>query len=418
MGAGKSKGSSALRFIKPLLALGILALVAWMLPWKDSLTLTPSGGEATGPTKLHGEFGEGSDWKEDRVLFRIAPGEAEAIGLESTPEGGPLLAVERGGQATMSLGGAPVGVEASWEPSMPTVFSKVEPTGVALAMALFMGALLFGITRWWRLLHLVGCDTTWWNVLRLTYLGLFFNLVMPGLTGGDVAKAVMVVREHPERRGKALMSVVVDRIIGLLTLALLALVVILISGDTFAELRAPMIGFCVAGVGGALLYFNKTLRRICRFDAILDRLPLGDKLKTLDEAAHMYMAHPVELTVAVVLSLGNHSMAILAVWALGTSFGVTEDVVGVLDYFALVPIANIVSSIPIAPAGWGVGEAAYVFLFKMIGAMPSLGVAISVSFRICQMLLSLLGGLFLLAPGARADLDELEHEVAEAEATS
>ena len=412
---------SALRFVKPVLALAILALVAWMLPWQDQLTMTQPGGERL---TFPGSIAEGSDWKLDEVGFLVDPDLLDGVGIQahgasSAAPGAPLeLAAVRGGPVTAPSVEGVLGSEAAWEPGMPTVFASVELGGVALAMALFFGALIFGITRWWRLLHLVGCDTTWWNVLRLTYLGLFFNLVMPGLTGGDVAKAVLVVREHPERRGKALMSVVVDRVIGLLTLALLALVVILLSGETFAALRLPMLGFCAAGFGGALLYFNKTLRRAFRFDALLARLPLGDKLKTLDEAAHLYMAHPVELVVAMALSLGNHASAILAVWALGTSFGVTAAEVGVLDYFALVPIANIVSSIPIAPAGWGVGEAAYVFLFKLIGASASLGVAVSVSFRLCQVLLSLLGGLFLLAPGAKAELAELEHEVAEVEATS
>jgi uncharacterized protein (TIRG00374 family) len=279
-------------------------------------------------------------------------------------------------------------------------------------MALFFCALLFGVTRWWRLLLLVGCEARWWSALRLTYLGLFFNLVMPGLTGGDVAKAVLVVREHPERRARALMSVVVDRLIGLATLALLALVVVLITGETFAEVRLPMLAFFFAGVGGALVYFNGRVRKLLHFDALLDKLPLGDKLRTLDEAAQHYFAHPVELFFAVLLSLGNHAGAICAVWALGRSFGVTAGEVNLLEYFALVPIANIVSSIPIAPSGWGVGEAVYIYLFTLIGASASLGVAVSVSFRLCQLLLGLLGGLFLLAPGARAELGELESEVA------
>ncbi|MDF1800431.1 MAG: lysylphosphatidylglycerol synthase transmembrane domain-containing protein [Planctomycetota bacterium] len=416
MGEAKTKSGGLLRFLKPLFAIAILGLVAWMLPWEDRLTLVgPGGDEQT----LVGDFAAGTDWKQAEVLFQVP---VESLGDAGAGAAAPgelvTLRAEREGDARLPVGDVLLGTGASWEPGMPTVFGSVEPGGVALAMVLFMGALLFGITRWWRLLMLAGCTTTWWNVLRLTYLGLFFNLVMPGLTGGDVAKAVIVVREHPERRGRALMSVVVDRLIGLGTLAVLALVVILISGETFAPLRLPMLGFCVAGVGGALLYFNGTLRRLFRFDALLDKLPLGDKLKTLDEAARLYFAHPIELGVAMVLSLGNHASAILAVWALGTAFGVTAAEVSVLDYFALVPVANIVSSVPIAPAGWGVGEAVYAFLFQMIHAPETLGVAISASFRICQVLLSLLGGLFLLSSGARVELEELEAEVAEVEASN
>jgi len=401
----KAKSHPILRFLKPLFAIAVLAFVFKMMPWTDHLKWQSVEGEAI---ELEGEIV--GDWKGSTIQFLVAEDEVSDFAGDQVTAVRDMDVSMPGVEATIELGSA-----ASWDPGMGTVFRSVDPTWVAAGMALFFCALLFGVTRWWRLLHLVGCEASWWNVLRLTYLGLFFNLVMPGLTGGDVAKAVLVVREHPERRARALMSVVVDRIIGLATLALLALVVVLITGETFAEVRLPMLAFFFAGVGGALVYFNRHVRRLLRFDALLAKLPLGDKLATLDEAAQHYFAHPVELFFAMLLSLGNHASAICAVWALGLSFGVTAGEVNLLEYFALVPIANIVSSIPIAPSGWGVGEAVYIYLFTLVGASASLGVAVSVSFRLCQLLLGLLGGLFLLAPGARAELDELETEVAEIE---
>ena len=404
-GPEKRARHPVLRLLKPLLAVVVLAVVFRLLPWTDRLHFTAPGGQVV---EARGELV--GDWKAAEVHFEVS-----ADG--DTPLAGKVLFAAREGAAKIPgiETSEELGSLAGWDPGMTTVFQSVEPTGVALAMGLFFVALLFGVTRWWRLLRLVGCDTTWWNAMRLTYLGLFFNLVMPGLTGGDVAKAVLVVREHPERRARALMSVIVDRLIGLGTLALLALTVILISGDTFAELRTPMLVCFALGVGGALAYFSKGLRRLVRLDELLAKLPLGDKLRMLDEAAQHYLAHPVELFFAVLLSLGNHTGAIIAVWALGRSFGVTAGDVSVLDYFAVVPVANIVSSIPISPSGWGVGEAIYIYLFELVGASASLGVAVSVSFRLCQLLLGLLGGLFLLAPGARAELVELEADVAEFE---
>ena len=400
-----AKKSSLLAILKPLLAIAVLAVVFSMLPWTDVLKY-----QSSGPVKVAGEI-EG-DWKADAIVFRVTNAAEESVAVYQ---------VARGGEVLVLAGSAPspaLGTNASWDPGMLTVFRSVDLAWVAMAMALFFVALLFGVTRWWRLLALVECRSSWFNVMRLTYLGLFFNLVMPWLTGGDVAKAVLVVRENPERRAWALMSVIVDRVLGLATLALLALVVVLISGDTFAELRLPMLGCFVLGILGSFAYFNKPLRKRLRLDRLLAKLPMADKLRDLDKAAHHYFEHPIELLVAVGLSLGNHTGAIVAVWALGNSFGVTAADVGLLDYFALVPIANIVSSVPIMPGGWGVGEAVYIYLFTLIGAKASLGVAVSVSFRLCQVLLSLLGGMFLLAPGARAELDDLEELEFEPEAPS
>ena len=78
------------------------------------------------------------------------------------------------------------------------------------------------------------------------------------------------------------------------------------------------------------------------------------------------------------------------------------------DYFFIVPIASVVQGIPIAPAGWGVGEAVYGFLISKFGAtvlpgvpeaeqiMRTRGVALSVLHRVHIAAWSLLGGLLML----------------------
>jgi hypothetical protein len=48
----------------------------------------------------------------------------------------------------------------------------------------------------------------------------------------------------------------------------------------------------------------------------------------------------------------------------------------------------------------------------MLGGSASLGIAISVTFRLLLLSFGLVGGLFLLAPGGRVDLDEVERESA------
>ena len=92
-------------------------------------------------------------------------------------------------------------------------------------MLLFSCGILFTAIRWWRLLAAAGCPTTLFNAVRLTFVGLFFNLVMPGLTGGDLVKAVAVARENPDRKAGAVMSIAVDRLLGLFVLALVAALV-------------------------------------------------------------------------------------------------------------------------------------------------------------------------------------------------
>ncbi|QDU67522.1 lysylphosphatidylglycerol synthase transmembrane domain-containing protein [Engelhardtia mirabilis] len=392
-----------LRWAQPIVGALILAFVASRLPWSDQLVLT-----AADKTEhvLAGEL-EG-DWKAgdgDGVVATFRP--TERPGSLGTPWS-PQAAYELTWTGERwEAQGQPVELR----PSMPRVFADLNPYGLLVAMGCFFVALICGVTRWWRLLNLAGCVVRWWDTFRLTFLGLFFNMVVPGLTGGDLIKAVLVVRENPKKRADALVSVFVDRILGLGTLAALAAVVIFVIGGPFAPLKTPISVVLAIMVLGALTYVNPTLRRLVRFDALMAKLPLGEKFKQLDDAVVFYTGHPLELLFAIALSLGNHFGAISGVMALSIAFGMPLAAIGFWDYVAIVPVANIVSSLPIAPGGWGLGEAVYGYLYKLMGQSIAIGVAVSVTFRLCQILLGLIGGLYLLRPGASDEVHQAEAEL-------
>ncbi len=393
-----------LRWIQPLVVVGLLAWVASNLPWSDRLDWKDdAGGSVRG--RIEG------DWKGDAVRFAPRVEDRGAVERGAAPE---VWVAALGEDGVHRVEGRP----AALSPSMQRVFLSVERGPLALAMGCFLLGLSLAVTRWWRLLALAGCRVRWSGVFRLTFLGLFFNLVVPGLTGGDVVKAVLAVRENPERRADALVSVVVDRLLGLLALAALAMVVILLLGGPFAVLRWPMAVALTGLVLGGLVYVNGPLRRAVRFDALLERLPFSAKLRELDRAVLVYTAKPAELAAALALSLGNHFAVIAGVLSLGLAFGVSLAQVGVLDYVAIVPVASMVSALPVAPGGWGVGEAAYHYLFELVGASGALGVAVSVAYRLCQVLLGLAGGLYLLRPAHRRDLRAAERERADSAAAS
>ena len=129
------------------------------------------------------------------------------------------------------------------------------------------------------------------------------------------------------------------------------------------------------------------------------RLPGGSLVKKLDEAVLIYSKHPAELAWAVLFSVGNHLSVFAGIYLLAQSFGATD--LSLFEGFAVVSIGNIVSALPVAPGGWGVGEAAYGYLFDMLGSSRTLGLATSITFRLALMAIGLLGGLLLVLPGGR-----------------
>ncbi|MBM3988876.1 MAG: flippase-like domain-containing protein, partial [Planctomycetes bacterium] len=248
-----------------------------------------------------------------------------------------------------------------------------------------------------------GCPTGFFEAFRLTYIGFFFNIVVPGLTGGDVVKAVMVARRHPERKAAAAISVLVDRLIGVLVLALLGALTILAQGERFAAVRTPLLvglGFAVLGVLG---YTNATLRRVVGFERWIDKLPMAGMFRQIDEAATIYSRRPLEFALALLFSLFNQACVIGALSMLGASFG--ERALGLVNYVVVASIGNIAAAVPLTPGGVGVTEVVYGQLFEMQGGTLLFGIAISLAWRVCMISVGLLGGLFLLLPTGRGAVE-------------
>jgi hypothetical protein len=385
---GKPARGRVVSALRLAFAAALLALVAANLPWRDRLLYETGDASRTFAGRIEG------DWKQDRIRFRFA---------DAQPSGGLPGEWHATGLATLDLDLAR-SETTTWRPGLPTVFGDMDASGIAIAFALFAVGISLTNTRWWRLLAAAGCPTRWWQSLRLTFLGFFFNLVVPGLTGGDLVKAVLVARDHPERRAAAAASVLVDRLVGLILLVLLGGAVIVWRGGPFAPLRWPVLIAIAAAVIGVAVYGNDALRRRLGFERLVERLPrrAAEGMRQIDQAVLIYSRHPFEFLLASVCSLGNHLSVIVMFWVLARAFG--ESVLTFADYVAVVSVGNTISAVPVAPGGWGVGEASFAYLFELLGAEPALGVATSVTFRLLMMAIGLAGGLFLLVGSSRAEI--------------
>ena len=93
---------------------------------------------------------------------------------------------------------------------------------------LIAGVIVYGLVevvaawRWERLLHVQKIFLSRWRLVTLLLIGLFFNFFIPGGTGGDVVKVFYLIKEAPGRGAAAVLSVLIDRIVGLFSLILLA----------------------------------------------------------------------------------------------------------------------------------------------------------------------------------------------------
>lgn len=284
-----------------------------------------------------------------------------------------------------------------------------------LLVAIFLPPLSYILTsiRWHLLLESLEIRLNPFRTFVLNCVGAFYNAFMPGTTGGDLIKAYYAAR-HTERRTRAVLSVIIDRIIGLLALILL--------GGAMAAYQwhipdcrrvAIASGIILGSVAlGSAVFYSKRLRRLTGLDFILRRLPMQRQVTKAVEALEIYRHRPVPLLLALLLSFPVHITAILSATFAGWAFGLRMPV---FYYWVVVPVVALAGAIPISPQGIGVMEAFTVELTRRHGVSIGQAFALTMSIRLTQILWNLAAGVFVLRGGYTAPTAK-EQETLESDA--
>ncbi len=263
--------------------------------------------------------------------------------------------------------------------------------------------------RWQLLLRPVEIRLGFLRTLHFNYLGLFFNNFLVGLTGGDLVKAILIAR-GTDRRPAAVLTVFVDRLLGLVTLAGIAGVACFarLGNRDFLVAAAIVWGFLGSFILFCLVYFNRRLRAAQWVRGLRRRLPGRRLLIELDDAGRAYRGQWAILAAAFALSVLGHAASIGGAFILARALGSQVALVDVLIYF---PVVMMIASVPVSIGTWGVGEAAFVGFFRKVGMPEATAVGLSLLVRLSQMIWTLPGGLLLaIDPKERKAVKEAERE--------
>ena len=360
----------------------LFAVIFYNITWIDSYSRLNQQGIVL--EEVHGRIV--GAWDQDAVQF-LPTGSSRPIGLR------------RGAQ----LDGSTVAVS----PGLPTYIRNLDIALFSLGALLFFMFIVLINSRWWFLLRANGLGVRFIEAQKFGWIGLFFNNVMPGATGGDVVKAVYIVRRCSGDKVRAVVSIVVDRILGVISLLVVGSLASLLAMDRFPVFASTM---WLTGLGVLVFCFlliSPTLRRVLFFDALVAKLPdkLGAVIRDLDAAVLHYRGHLLGIGGWILASPFIYTLLVGSFFCMSEALGVG---ITIADLFFIVPVASVIQGIPIAPAGWGIGEAAYGTLIGKFGAsalpgvpdaeqvMRTRGVALSVLHRVHVALWSLIGGLAML----------------------
>ena len=212
-----------------------------------------------------------------------------------------------------------------------------------------------------------GIRTGVWQCFLYNCAGILYSSFLPGGISGDAVRAYLFMKAVPDRRLAIVGAMVLDRVLGLVSMVFLGLMAAFYMAINVAFIRPYLVGFTaifLTLIGGvAMLQFIGGRHRH-------DDVPEGfagkswARLKKVIASLRIHEYPPRVLAMAVLQSMVIHILVVVLIYLCSVHSGAGLDF---LRVFVATPIGLLINAIPLSPGGLGIGENAFELLYKTIG---------------------------------------------------
>ncbi len=347
----------------------------------------------------------------------------------ATPRARVPVARDPGGRCTLRRPAGPEHLEPeacarlTCEPGLTTALGAARLGWLLPFAALYAAGTLLWAARWRALLGLAGVRVSVLAAWRITLESQAGGILLPGGLGGDALRVgFAAARSRAAPKGPldpgptpvamVVGSVLLDRAVGLVTLALVAVALACVFGRGEGGLRAATLFLACLPVAfvvaiGALRFAHGRLVERGAFDA--DASGPARARGVVGRAARAgkplleYVGHPGApgaIARAFLLSLLVSASQLAVVRGIVLALGVTPSAEGLV--YVGTTMAFLVAVVPGLPGGWGTSDAAFVFFLTRAGLGPSSALAVSLVYRLFWYGSGGVGALLFLSRGARS----------------
>ena len=267
-------------------------------------------------------------------------------------------------------------------------------------LAAFVGSTLVAALRWSLILGALKTPRAIGLTYPLSLIGIFFGQALPAGVGGDVVRVWLGCKSGLSTR-TAVSSILGDRLSGFLSILLIVTIELAPIHDLIKSkalfgglLSVLALGYFAIVVA---MLLDKLPANLQRFRVVRAFSAVSNDLRS---ALFSPFGIPVLLCGAVI-QIAN----VVVVYALCEGLHLNA---GFLDCLLIVPFANVLQTIPVSVAGWGVRESFFVAAFGLLGIAPSAALAVSVLFGLLFLVSSLPGGVLWLVRGGGSPLKARE----------
>jgi glycosyltransferase 2 family protein len=257
--------------------------------------------------------------------------------------------------------------------------------------------------RWRIFAASLQMQGSYFSFVKMYFAGIFFNIGLPSLIGGDFVKAYILSRKSGRAFQIALASILQDRAAGLTSLLFYGFMAILINPISWKGFPLSAAYIIIGAAIAAALWLAASGKSLYDRFIISHRHTRGQKiLKTIaefHEALGMSRFKRGAILRITIYSFINSGLVLLTAQLVTVAAGRS---VGIIPLAALFPLVTIATMLPVTLSGLGVRELIYVEALSLAGIPREQGLVISLATSALFLLCNLCGAPFL--PGVSKEL--------------
>jgi uncharacterized protein (TIRG00374 family) len=273
------------------------------------------------------------------------------------------------------------------------ILASSRPGLVAWLLARVTALRSLSAYRWFVLLRSGRPELSLMSIVRISFISVFAGTFLPGGVGSEAIRIYGAARASSDL-ALAFSSAVVERAFGLVALLIMVAAGLSLGPTGLPEaLRTWSIaGLLGVAIGAWLMMARRPRACITSWLAGWPILaPVNERLRKLYARMDLFAGSSVltsSFLLAFVLQFGRVLAALLAARALHLD-------VAFANLLVIVPVAMLVSILPVSIGGLGLREGTMVSLLGMVGVAPAAGLALSVLLLATGFVSTLPGAVFL-----------------------
>jgi hypothetical protein len=227
---------------------------------------------------------------------------------------------------------------------------------------------LLGAVRVRYILRNQGIATGIWQCFLYNCAGILYSTFLPGGISGDAVRAYLFMKAVPNHRLAILGAMVLDRVLGLVSMVFLGLIAAFYMAINVAFIRPYLVGFTaifLTLIGGvAVLHFigGRHTHPTTAAEGLVEKI--WARVTAIIASLRIHEYAPRVLVLVVLQSMVIHLLAVALIYICSVHSGAGLDF---LRVFVATPIGLLINAIPLSPGGLGIGENAFELLYKTIG---------------------------------------------------